>query len=556
MGEEPFLDFGRRAAGACFPVPPVRHFRRPEENTQGDLRDGRTTLLLGGLTARHDRLIAAALRSLGYRARPIPVPTKSDYQAGREYGNNGQCNPTYFTVGALVNYLKHLRDDVGLSAQDIIRDYAFATVGSCGPCRFGMYEAEYRLALQNAGFDGFRVFVVHQVHQYSGQEGQGGLEVSPRFYATLLNAVIAGDLLTMLRYQLAPYETRPGMVEEAVELCVRVCEEALRAGEPLVRAGRLRAVRDSDWPHVLAALRGRNIRAALKQCRRIIEERVEVDFLRPKPVVKITGEFWAQTTEGDGNFRMFSFLEQEGAEVLVEPVSTWIDYTLHMAQVRENDARKTAKLEPTLAARMKRRARARVKMWVLKGVQRLFQRAFEARRQALGGTTPKLASQLQLQRMGHPYYNSRCGGGEGHLEVAKNIYYTLNGLAHMVLSLKPFGCMPSTQSDGAQAAVMARYPDMTFLPIETSGEGDINAHSRVQMALGEAQAKCRAEFDEALKRAGLTAQAARAFIERRPELRRPLQRFSADGEHVGRAARFVRHLARLGAASAERGGGS
>jgi predicted nucleotide-binding protein (sugar kinase/HSP70/actin superfamily) len=404
----------------------------------------------------------------------------------------------------------------------------------------------YRLALQNAGFDGFRVFVVNQVHQYSARETQGGLEVTPRFYATLLNAIIAGDLLTMLRYQLAPYERAPGMVEDAIELCVQECEKALRAGE---RAGwwqKLPRLGKSDWPHVLAALKGRNIHAALQRCRKIIEERVEVDFLRPRPVVKITGEFWAQTTEGDGNFRMFSFLEQEGAEVLVEPVSTWIDYTLHMAGVRENDVRKTAKLEPTLAGRIRRQARSRAKMWLLKGVQRLFQRAYETRRRALGGTTPKLASQLQLQRMGHPYYNSRCGGGEGHLEVAKNIYYTLNKLAHMVLSLKPFGCMPSTQSDGAQAAVMAQYPDMIFLPIETSGEGDINAHSRVQMALGEAQAKARAEFDEAIARAGLTLEEARKFVEERRELRHPLRQIASEGEYVGRAARFVQHLARIG----------
>ena len=42
---------------------------------------------------------------------------------------------------------------------------------------------------------------------------------------------------------------------------------------------------------------------------------VEVDHTRVKPVVKIVGEFWAQLTEGDGNFNMFSFLEEEGAQV-------------------------------------------------------------------------------------------------------------------------------------------------------------------------------------------------------------------------------------------------
>jgi predicted nucleotide-binding protein (sugar kinase/HSP70/actin superfamily) len=45
---------------------------------------------------------------------------------------------------------------------------------------------------------------------------------------------------------------------------------------------------------------------------------IEVDRLRVKPLVKVTGEFFAQTTEGDGNFHMFQFLEREGAEVKVE----------------------------------------------------------------------------------------------------------------------------------------------------------------------------------------------------------------------------------------------
>jgi len=43
----------------------------------------------------------------------------------------------------------------------------------------------------------------------------------------------------------------------------------------------------------------------------------------------------------------------------------------------------------------------------------------------------------------------------------------------------------------AQAAVVSHFKDIIYIPIETSGEGDINAHSRVQMALGEAKVKCK-----------------------------------------------------------------
>src|SRR5258707_8875006 len=60
---------------------------------------------------------------------------------------------------------------------------------------------------------------------------------------------------------------------------------------------------------------------------------IEVDRTKVKPVVKITGEFWAQITEGDGNFHMFEFLEREGAQVLVEPIATWVAYMLHQVQL-------------------------------------------------------------------------------------------------------------------------------------------------------------------------------------------------------------------------------
>ena len=44
---------------------------------------------------------------------------------------------------------------------------------------------------------------------------------------------------------------------------------------------------------------------------------IEVDYLRVKPICKVTGEFWAQTTESDGNFNMFPFLDREGAQMFV-----------------------------------------------------------------------------------------------------------------------------------------------------------------------------------------------------------------------------------------------
>src|SRR3990170_1311441 len=114
----------------------IKHFRRPVERPFTKSERSHTTILFGGLTLRHETLLLAGLEGLGYKMALIPTPRKADFQAGKEYGNNGQCNPTYFTVGSLVNYLKDLRDHQGLPTRQILNDYVFVTAGACGPGRF------------------------------------------------------------------------------------------------------------------------------------------------------------------------------------------------------------------------------------------------------------------------------------------------------------------------------------------------------------------------------------------------------------------------------------
>ena len=156
---------GRRTrppgAGSRGGTKEVHHFKKPVEKMFTKEQRGRTTLLFGGLTWKHEKLIHGAFEGLGYQAEVIPTPDVSAFQTGKEFGNNGQCNPTYFTVGNVVQYLQRLEEQ-GMTKQEIIDRYVFFTAGACGPCRFGMYEAEYRLALRNAGFDGFRVMLFQQ----------------------------------------------------------------------------------------------------------------------------------------------------------------------------------------------------------------------------------------------------------------------------------------------------------------------------------------------------------------------------------------------------------
>jgi len=294
---------------------------------------------------------------------------------------------------------------------------------------------------------------------------------------------------------------------------------------------------------------GRQTREALAAAQDRLA-RIEVDRLRVKPIVKVTGEFFAQTTEGDGNFNMFRFLEREGAQVLVEPIGTWIMYMIHQAKQSKHDRKGVTNEEAMPSAwrldkRLKNEMQMRKATAKLTLAEGIFRREWNRLREALNGIPHDLTDQYELQRMGHPFYNSRAGGGEGHLEVAKNIYYSNKDLAHMVLSLKPFGCMPSTQSDGAQSAVVNLYKEMIYLPVETSGEGEINAHSRVQMALGEAKVKAKQEMARVLEETGLTLDQVREYQDAHPELQSALYKVPHHKGVIGSAANFVKHVSEL-----------
>jgi predicted nucleotide-binding protein (sugar kinase/HSP70/actin superfamily) len=441
-----------------------------------------TTLLVGGLTQAQDIFVQAAFAGLGYKVQALEVPDTRALHLGKEFGNRGQCNPTYFTVGNLVKTLVDLRDKQGLTQQEIVDNYLFLTAGSCGPCRFGTYVTEYRKALRDAGFEGFRVMLFEQqggLKQATGADA-AGLELNPKFFVALLKALMTGDVLNALGYRIRPYEVEPGATNRALQAC---------------------------RGHITAALEQRtSIVVAMLRCRRELAK-VEVDRLQAKPKVSIIGEFWAMTTEGDGNYKLQQFLESEGAEVDVQLVTAWLLYNIWQ-HVWDTKRRMTLRgadhTKHGLGAKDVRKKL--VSLWfadkALRGV-------FQSIANLMGLHGYHLPDMDEIASISHQYYLNELRGGEGHMEVGKLIQTVQQKKAHMVISVKPFGCMPSSGvSDGVQSLVVKKYPDAVFCPIETSGDGAVNVQSRVQMFLFKARRKAREELDAALAERGWTVEQA------------------------------------------------
>jgi predicted nucleotide-binding protein (sugar kinase/HSP70/actin superfamily) len=428
-------------------------WRDPEVIPFTEEQRDNTIILFGGLTRMHEALLEANFSRFGYKARALDCPDTTALQWGKEFGNRGQCNPTYFTVGNLLKYLIHLRDDEGMDPADIIDGYVFATIGSCGPCRLGSYITEYRKVLRDAGFGGFRIMDVRKFGEHKRDPNVAGLKLDLPITVASYKSIIAGDVMNVIACRIRPYEVVPGATAAAIEECRDILCDAFRKGKSVWRA--------------------------LRRCRTVLD-RVEVNRLMPKPKVAIIGEFWAMTTEGDGNYQLQRFLEGEGAECDIQPVSNFLLYELWeiMHDIRERmmlrrpDGRKhkAEKDSPLLTL-----AASRLIDFVSRAT-------FAAYARAAGLKHYSLPDMNHLAR------------------IARKMYPE----AHMVVSVKPFGCMPSSGvSDGVQSLVTAKYPEANFCTIETSGDGAVGVYSRVQMALFKARTRASAEYERAVAENGV-----------------------------------------------------
>jgi len=425
----------------------------------------KTIFLSGGMTLLQDSLVEAALQSLGITFVSLPNPDFKAFQTGKAFGNRGQCNPTYFTVGNLVKYLQELRDTQGLSSQEIVQNYAYITAGGCGPCRFGMYITEYKKALRDAGFEGFRLTSFdHEKGIFQGDTNNTPLlDYTPKFFIRLLKAVIIGDILNLLGYKLRPYEVTQGTTDKALVLCKTLLCDAFLSHTSLLKA--------------------------LWKCREILGN-ITLNRLQVKPKVMVMGEFWAAMTEGDGNYNLYRFLEAQGAECIPQPILNRLMLSIWEAQQANTQ---THDLQQTNANPIEFTSMKTKTMLALAKVT--VKTHFTLYAKAVGLHDYSIPDMDALALRAKTFYTLECSGGEGHLEVAHLLESIEHNLAHLVISVKPFGCMPSSAvSDGIQPRITHTYPQANFLSIETSGEGAANFYSRVQMALFKAKQSAKEEY--------------------------------------------------------------
>ena len=410
---------------------------------------GQPTLLVGGLSSVHDPLLAAALRGCGKSVELLHPRTDAGLRRARALGNHGQCNPAHYAVGAV---LEHTRCS-GLESRAFCADRVWLTLGSCGPCRLAAFPHEYARVLRGAGLGRLPVVFVDQLRFVEACSSSGSGIVGAKEASALVAAVVAGDVVTQVASGLRPYAVAQDAVESLITATVAALGDALER-----RASPVSALRD--------------LRANAAS--------LAIDRMRVLPRVLLVGEPWTTLADGDPSYDLVRRLGVLGAEVAAPTATEWLRFRLwEEAELRPQERRALANADTMVR-----------ETWTW-----------------FAGSAGIRTRPLDLERLAQlarPYYDPRVRGGSAHLEIGRALEAVAARSTHLVLSLKPFGCLPSSSlSDGILSLLLRAERAPTFLALETTGDADATAESRVDMALHAATLRAIEEFERACDGAGL-----------------------------------------------------
>jgi predicted nucleotide-binding protein (sugar kinase/HSP70/actin superfamily) len=374
------------------------------------------------------------------------------------------------------------------------------------------------MALDGMWLKEFRLFLLAQDQLDQAPEKGGGLEINMPLSLGIVWAILVGDILTDMEYLTRPYEVTPGQTDKVLQ----------ESADYLFEVFQKRPLRSNKYGMLAWHFLSGYFADALRVVRKKFDA-IEVDRLQVKPKVKITGEFWLQTHEGDGNYNIKRWLESEESEVIPPPVAVWLHYLMHPV-IRKLEHRHSTTKHP------------KMQEFMLQTLERIYRGTYNRFRKALGNLPHELPDQVELKELAEPFYNFQLRGGEGHMLIGKALHSYHHKTAHMICELSPYSCMPNTMSIGSMANVNGKYPDLLYAPIEVKGDAEVHAISRCQMILTEAKKRAHAEFEGVMEKTGLTDKKIRAYEAKHPELRRATYNVPHRG-YAGTAANYVMHLA-------------
>ncbi len=372
------VDAFRWALGSPRPAP-ERSPAPPGAATRRQLA-GRRLLL--PLMSDHAVAIAAAFRSCGVDARPMPLPDRTSIALGRDALDGGECLPCSFILGDMLRCL----ENGGAEPPP-----AFFMISGDGPCRLGQYPWLFRAVLDGRGHSEVPIFNASQDPRFYEHFGLMPAEFQRRAWC----GTVAADLLFRKGRHVRSRAADREVAERAYREGLADLEAALEKGEeprPALVGGfdRLEAVpTNGAQPAVTLAVLGEN-------------------YIRCNAVA---------------NAGLAEALEGLGAEVWFPSLCEWVMYTNWTAR---------------LHCRYERQPRRLLRLLAIDAVQR---RDIARISGAVRGRLPEsgFPTARTLLRLAGPYVPPTFEG-ETVWGIGRTVDFCRRGVGG-VIHVAPFGCM-------------------------------------------------------------------------------------------------------------------
>jgi predicted nucleotide-binding protein (sugar kinase/HSP70/actin superfamily) len=400
---------------------------------------------------------AAGLRYFGVNSAVLPTSTQRGYEIARRHIYTEVCHPLKGVVGDAIGFLEEEIERKG--RQYVENNYLVMMPTTSGPCRFGKYTELVREFLDREGLEKIPVAGPSSETDYLDIPFPKKLSSSDktRMQQMLFKGIKASDLLEDIFLRFHPYAEDKEMMEELKKQRLGELEKVVENG---VETSAL-----IEWGEKTVSL--------FKACKLRNHERF--------PLVLYIGEIYMRQHDPSTEF-VIRQLEEEGLEVVRDPVTDWLDYVNKMNQ--RNSKRdiglraKSLDLSRTLKVAGKY-ARSLLKGKYMSSVE---QKIAEPFHEVLDGrhVLPKPIQIIETLEKQHEYHGNIEGESPLSTGIAYHFMHDLTkprGDAYIsgIFHVGPFTCMQegvaTAKIEAMAKELRKRKPDLVF-PIIHAFFGD------------------------------------------------------------------------------------
>ena len=174
------------------------------------------TILVPTMLPMHFKIIAQIFTTYGYKAELLENVGQNVVDSGLKYVHNDTCYPALLVIGQFIDALDSGKYDT--------HKVALLLSQTGGGCRASNYIHLLRKAMEKAGYPQVPVISLN----ISGLEKGSSFKLTLPMLVKMLCALCYGDLITLLKHQIEPYEIEKGASEKVVNKWTSIIASQLK----------------------------------------------------------------------------------------------------------------------------------------------------------------------------------------------------------------------------------------------------------------------------------------------------------------------------------------